>query len=167
MAWHRCLSITLWGAALCCIAPTARSAPGPFDQAPVPDARLEATRGGFDGNLAVSLGLERLVTINGAQVASTRFDVADLSRVTHGEAALVRAALAPHQLVQNGAGNGIADPVMASRAISALLIQNSLGDQLIRSQTTINASVNTLAALKGLGFESSLRQALAASLAPR
>lgn len=167
MAWHRRLNITLWSAALWAVAPLAGAAPGPFDGAPVPDARLEATRGGFDGNLAVSLGLERLVTINGEQVASTRFEVADLSRVTHGEAALVRAALAPYQLVQNGAGNGIADAVMASGAISALLIQNSLGDQLIRSQTTINASVNTLAALKGLGFEGSLRQALAATLAPR
>ncbi len=167
MAWHRCLSITLWGVALCGAAPAAGAAPGPFDAAPLPDARLEATRGGFDGNLAVSLGLERLVTINGEQVSSTRFNVADLSRITGAEAALVRAALAPQQLVQNGAGSGVADPMLASRTVSALLIQNSLSDQLIRSQTTINASVNTLDALKGLGFEGSLRQALAATLVPR
>lgn len=167
MAWHRRLNITLWGVALWGAAPAAGAAPGPFDVAPVPDARLEATRGGFDGNLAVSLGLERLVTINGEQVSSTRFNVADVSRITGGEAALVRAALAPYQLVQNGAGNGVVDPVLAPQAMSALLIQNSLSDQLIRSQTTINTAVNTLAALKGLGFEGSLRQALAATLVPR
>ena len=164
---HRCLRIMLWGVALWGVAQAAGAAPDPFAGAPVPDARLDATRGGFDGNLAVSLGLERLVTINGEQVASTRFDVADLSRITGGEAGLVRAALAPYQLVQNGAGNVAGGPIPASQAISALLIQNSLSDQLIRSQTTINASVNTLATLKGLGFEGGLRQALAASLTPR
>jgi len=164
MAWTRCLSISLWSIALWSAAQTAGAAP--FGEAPVPDARLDATRGGFD-SLTVSLGLERLVTINGAQVSGTRFNVADLSRITGGEAASVRAALSPYQLVQNGTGNAIADPILPPQAISALLIQNSLSDQLIRSQTTINASVNTLATLKALGFEGGLRQALSASLTPR
>lgn len=162
MGWHRCLSITLWSAAL-----SAGAAPGVFDVAPVPDAQLEATRGGLDSNLVVSLGLERLVTINGELVSSHQFNVMDLSRITGSEAAMVRDALVPYQLVQNGAGNTVIDPVMATQAVSALLIQNSISDQLIRSQTTINASVNTLGALKGLSFESSLRQALAATIVPR
>jgi hypothetical protein len=162
MMRHRWLSLTLCGAAL-----SAAAAPGVFDVPPVPDEVLAETRGGFDSNLVVSLGLERLVTINGNLVSGIQFNVADLAHITGPEAAMVRDALAPSQLVQNGMGNAVSDPMMLSQTVSALLIQNTANDQLIRSQTTINASVNTLSALKGMNFEGSLRQALAGAVLPR
>jgi hypothetical protein len=163
MMRHRWLSLTLYGAAL-----SASAAPGVFDvAAPVPDEVLAETRGGFDSSLVVSLGLERLVTINGSLVSGIQFNVADLAHITGPEAAMVRDALAPSQLVQNGMGNTVSDPMMLSQTVSALLIQNTANDQLIRSQTTINATVNTLSALKGMNFEGSLRQALAGAVLPR
>jgi hypothetical protein len=163
MMRRRWLSLTLYGAAL-----SASAAPGVFDvAAAVPDEVLAETRGGFDSSLVVSLGLERLVTINGNLVSSTQFNVADLAHITSPEAAMVRDALAPSQLVQNGMGNTVSDPMLLSQTVSALLIQNTANDQLIRSQTTINATVNTLSALNGMNFEGSLRQALAGAVLPR
>jgi hypothetical protein len=44
---------------------------------------------------------------------------------------------------------------------AGLVLQNSANDQLLRSQTTINASVNSMAALRDINLEGSLRQALA------
>jgi hypothetical protein len=44
--------------------------------------------------------------------------------------------------------------------MAAVLVQNSLNDQAIRTQTTINTTVANLALLKAVNFESSLRDAL-------
>jgi hypothetical protein len=49
----------------------------------------------------------------------------------------------------------------------ALLIQNSLNDQAIRSQTTISTTVSNLAMLKSLNFEGVLRAALSAAVGPK
>ncbi|KQX01965.1 hypothetical protein ASC94_05155 [Massilia sp. Root418] len=128
---------------------------------PVPEPALAEQRGGFDsGGLQVSLGVERLVAINGGVVASSRFQIADLSRVTPDEALLAQAAIQP-LLVQNGLGNA------APPGVPALLIQNTVNDQLIQSQTTINAAVSSLSMLTSTHFESSMRAALSSALAPR
>ena len=136
--------------------------------APVPDSELENVRGGFDtGNgLVVSLGIERLVSINGNVVATTQFNIADMARMSSAEAQIARDALQPFQVVQNGPGNSFNADAMP-QLMSALLIQNSVNDQLIRSQTTINTTVNTLAALKSINLEATLRQALANVVGPR
>ena len=102
----------------------------------------------------------RLVAINGGTVASSRFQIADLARITPGEALLAQAAIQP-LLVQNGLGNA------APAGLPALLIQNTASDQLIQSQTTINAAVSSLSMLTSTHFESSMRDALSSSLAPR
>lgn len=156
-------------ATLCSVACSAGAGLPGADWVPVPDAALEQARGGFDNGsgLMVSLGIDRLVTVNGSVVASSQFSIADLSRMSGSEALQASAALAPSQLVQNGVNNIVTDPLMAPQALSAMFIQNSLNDQLIRSQTTINASVNTLDVMKGMNFEGGLRQALAAVLTPR
>jgi hypothetical protein len=135
---------------------------------PVPDSELESVRGGFEtGNgLVVSLGIERLVSINGNVVSTTQFNIADMARMSSAEAQIARDALQPFHLVQNGPGNSFTADDMP-QLMSALLIQNSVNDQLIRSQTTINASVNTLATLKSMNLEATLRQALANVVGPR
>jgi hypothetical protein len=129
---------------------------------PVPDSELEVVRGGFDtGNgLVVSLGVERLVSINGNVVASTQFNIADMAHMSSAEAQFAREALQPFLVVQNGPGNSFSADAMP-QLMSALLIQNSVNDQLIRSQTTINTTVNTLSALKSMNLEATLREALA------
>ncbi|MYM25825.1 hypothetical protein GTP46_24660 [Duganella sp. FT135W] len=104
----------------------------------VEDSQLDEARGGFDvGNgMLVSLGVERLVSINGTVVASTHFSIPDMTQLS------------------------AADALMASDAMAAVLVQNSLNDQAIRTQTTINTTVANLALLKAVNFESSLREAL-------
>ncbi|MRX10213.1 hypothetical protein GJ697_20475 [Pseudoduganella sp. FT25W] len=104
----------------------------------VDDSQLEQARGGFDaGNgMLVSLGVERLVSINGTVVANTHFSIPDMTQLSAAEAQ------------------------MASDTLAAVLVQNSLNDQAIRSQTTINTTVANLALLKAVNFESSLRDAL-------
>jgi hypothetical protein len=125
-------------------------------------------RGGFEtsNGLVVSLGIERLVSINGNVVSTTQFNIADMARMSSAEAQIARDALQPFHLVQNGPGNSFTADDMP-QLMSALLIQNSVNDQLIRSQTTINASVNTLATLKSMNLEATLRQALANVVGPR
>jgi hypothetical protein len=106
------------------------------------------------------------VSINGNVVATTQFNIADMARMSSAEAQIARDALQPFQVVQNGPGNSFNADAMP-QLMSALLIQNSVNDQLIRSQTTINTTVNTLAALKSINLEATLRQALANVVGPR
>lgn len=157
-----------WSATVLCGLAAAAIAEAPDgDWVPVPDTQLEQVRGGFEtgSGLVVSLGVERMVAINGQIVASTSFEIADIAHMSPAEAEATRAALQQVQLVQNGSGN-IA-PDSGSQLAAALLIQNSANEQLIRSQTTINASVNSLIALKLMNIEATMRQALANVTAPR
>ncbi len=133
----------------------------------VDDARLEQARGGYDlGNgLVVSLGVERLVSINGSVVANSRFAIADVTKLSAVEAQMASDALA-NVVVQSGAGNAV-DPLPATAGLGALLIQNSIDDQAIRSQTTISTSVSNLALLKAVNFENLLRDALSGAVGPK
>lgn len=111
--------------------------------AALPDAVLAEARGGFEGQPLVSaLSIERLVSINGAVVAERQLKLPELARASAGEA-------------------------LRSAALEPLLVQNSLNGQLIRSQTTINTTVNSLSALTSLNFGDSLRQSLSYAVAPR
>lgn len=134
------------------------------DWAAVDDEALARTSGGFDlGNgMLVSLGVERLVSINGTVVVNSRFSIPDVTQLSAVEARLASDALAA-AVVQVGAGNMV-DPELSAHAPGALLIQNSANDQAIRSQTTINTTVGNLALLKAVNFETSLREALSAAL---
>lgn len=133
----------------------------------LPDNTLEQARGGFDlGNgLLVSLGVERLVSINGNLVASSNFSIADVTKLSGAEAVRAGAALAALTLVQNGPGNVFLPGGMDQAG--ALVIQNSANDQLIRSQTTISTTVNSLSLLKTLQFEGALRDALSNVVGPK
>jgi hypothetical protein len=134
------------------------------DWGAVDDGTLDAARGGFDlGNgMLVSLGVERLVSINGSVVVNSRFSIADVTQLSAAEARTVSDALAA-TVVQVGPGNTV-DPALPAQTLGALLIQNSANDQAIRSQTTINTTVGNLAMLKAVNFESSLRDALSSAV---
>lgn len=110
---------------------------------PAPEAQLAQARGGFEtGNgLLVSLGIERMIEVNGVAVARQRIELGDMANLAN--AAEARAALAP------------------------LLLQNNANGQLIRSLTTIDLTVNALSTLKSLNLEGNLRQALSSAVGPR
>ena len=149
---------------------------GPIGSAPtqvfdpsraVDSVTLDAARGGFltaDG-LVVSLGLERMVSINGTVVERTELQLGDIGKLARGEGTISRDALGELRLIQNGdvrtmAGN-------ASNLLGGTVIQNSLNDQIIKNQTAINATVNTAGMLRALNFGTSLNNALSTAVAPR
>ena len=129
--------------------------------APIDEAHLARTRGGFrtPSGLEMTLGIERLVSINGDIVARTRFDISDLNRLSETSMRQTSDALSSVKLIQNG-GDNIYQPGDAARAVGAVVIQNTLNDQLIRSQTLISSTVNSAGLLKTLNFQSSLSDAL-------
>ena len=154
--------------ALClCCAPALAHDPSD-DWVAVDDSRLDAARGGMDGGngLVFSLGVERLVSINGNVVASSNFSIPDVGKAVAGDSPLGGDAVAALTLVQNGAGN-VFDAALAGQGVGALVIQNSASDQLIRSQTTISTVVNSLSLLKSLNFEGGLRDALSNAVRPK
>lgn len=135
---------------------------------------LDAARGGFQlpSGLAVGLGIERMVAINGELVTHTRFAIADVRLLSVDQAALARDAMSSVQLVQNGRATsgagltalpGAAPAGMLPAALGATIVQNSLDNQRIQSQTVIDASVNTLDGFKALNFSSTVMDALARS----
>ncbi len=153
------MRITLLTVLLACGAAAHASDPT-ANWAAVDDSALEQARGGFDlGNgMLVSLGVERLVSINGTVVVNSRFSIPDVTQLSAADARLASDALAA-AVVQVGAGNRV-DPDLSAQTMGALLIQNSANDQAIRSQTTISTTVGNLAMLKAANFESTLREAL-------
>ncbi|WP_145647358.1 hypothetical protein [Pseudoduganella lurida] len=154
----------LWAMALLpalAVLPAARAEGGPGGWVPVDEAVLDEARGGFDtGNgLLVSLELDRMISLNGNVVGSSRLALADVAG-TGG------APSSGFSFVAAGDGNAVS-LATNMQTMAALVLQNSANDQLIRSQTTINATVNTLSTLKGLNFGDSLRQALSTAVVPR
>lgn len=122
---------------------------------PLEAAVLDGARGGFTlaPALQVSLGIERMVAINGDLVAQSRLALM-------GGAGLPEAA-API-LVQTGDGN------LAQAALqNGLLIQNTLSGQHIDSSTVIHATVNSAAMLDAINFQAQLSDALARAAGPR
>jgi hypothetical protein len=120
---------------------------------PVAEDMLADARGGFDqGNgLLVSLSVDRVLSLNGDVVASGRLSTAE-------------AGLSAFQVARVGEGSAVPG---AAQPLAGLLLQNSANGQLIRSQTTIDATVNSLSILKDMHFGDSLRQSLSTAILPR
>lgn len=131
----------IWTMLLAAVAAAARADPADGWRA-VDDSALEQARAGFElpGGVLLALGVERLVSINGTVVANTHFSFPDMTQLS------------------------AADVQRTSDALAGVLVQNSLNDQTLRSQTTINATVANLAMLKAVNFESSLRDALTSAV---
>ena len=126
----------------------------------VASASLDDYRGGFvtDNGLAVTLGIERIVTINGNVAERSRLDLGDLGRLTSGQGSLTADAANQVRLIQNGGGTF--NVQMGDTTLGGTVIQNSLSNQLINNQTIINASVNARGLLQAMNFQSSLANAL-------
>lgn len=164
------------GAALAFEAPSpaAQAAPAadPFAQAVragalaavADDSALEDVRGGFDlgGGLIMSLGIERMVSINGSVVSSQSLYIADVSKLSQ-ENAKAAEALSGVTLIQNGSNNTFA-PIDLPSTFGGTIIQNSLNDQDLKTQTIINSSVNSAELIKSMNFQGSVRDALSGSL---
>lgn len=150
-------------ATLCCLMYlSGHASAAPPDWIAVDTSALARMRGGFTtaSGLDVSLGLERLVSINGQIVSRTSFQIASLSSLTPAQLRDTRGALSDVHLIQNGSGNTDA-AVFGAGTLGGTIIQNTLSDQQIESRTVINASVNSSGLLKSINFNASLSDAIA------
>ncbi len=125
-----------------------RAAPlqNPFPTAAVVGrTELDGARGGFTtaSGVAVSLGIERIVTVDGQVVARSDMRLGDLGRLVSGQAA------AP-----------AADNLTT-------VVQNSLNDRAIGTATIIHASVAAQGLLQTMHFQSTLANAINAAAAGR
>lgn len=120
-------------------------------------AALGSVRGGFGygDNLLISLGIDRVVRINGDVVAQSTLQIDNVGKA----ATVTGTALSGPMLVQNGQATQLATGALNS-ALGGTIVQNTLNDQLISSQTTLRASVNNAGMLQSMNFNSSLNQAL-------
>jgi hypothetical protein len=129
---------------------------------PVDAGVLEGMRGGFTlgSGLVVSFGIERLVSIDGSIVSRTSLQIPDLSRLGQEQAEQTREALSSVKLIQSGHDNIYAD-ALSAQTPGGIVIQNSLNDKAILSQTVISAGVNSMALLQALLFQHRLDEAIA------
>lgn len=126
----------------------------------VEPASLDNYRGGFtDPNgLAVSLGIDRIVTVNGNVAATSSMNFGDLGSLASGKTTLSAEAANQLNLIQNGGGSF--NVQLGSGAMGGTVIQNSLNNQIINNATIINASVDTRGMLQAMNFQSTLANAL-------
>jgi len=134
----------------------------------VDSAQLEEARGGFliANGLEVTLGIERMVTINGNVVDRSEIQLGDIGKLAQGNGLVSQEALGELRLIQNGVTSALRGEATAS-LLGGTLIQNSLNDQMIGAQTTLNATVNTAGMLRALNFAEGLNNALSTAIAPR
>jgi hypothetical protein len=162
------LHVSVWLALAGYAVPSAAAAEPDADWIPVREEQLDQMRGGFisPGGLQVSLGIERLVSINGELVARTRLDISNLNHLSDEQLRQTRDALSSVKLIQNGRDN-IYQAAQSAQAGAGVVIQNTLNDQLIRSQTVISSTVNSASLLKAINFQGSVSDALATAAGAR
>lgn len=126
----------------------------------VAPAALDELRGGFiDTNgLAVSLGIDRIVTVNGNVAATSSINFGDLGSLAAGRSVLSTDAANQLSLLQNG--NGTLNVQFGPSAFGGTVIQNSLNNQLINNATIINASVDARGMLQAMNFGQTLSNAI-------
>jgi len=146
---------------------TAAGSAAPPGWLAVDAATLDRQRGGFKtaSGLELSLGIERLVTINGAELARTRIQVADIGGLSAEQARETGAALSAVKLIQNGVGNNVMT-AFSNTTLGGTVIQNTLNDQRIESRTLISASVNSMDLLNTLQFHGNVSDAIARAAGP-
>lgn len=130
----------------------------------VADARLDDLRGGFETDgLKVSFGIERAVYINGNLVTSTSLNVADLNRLTAGQAQAMGLDRSTLGIIQSGPNNTFSPGQIGASSV-ATVIQNTLNDQRIQGITQINATVNSLDLVRRTGIQQNIQNALVDSI---
>lgn len=127
------------------------------------DSTLDTMRGGFGllPGLTVSFGIVRTVEINGRIVSTTGFEVGDLRSISVAQAQQLARQIDGTNLVQSGPGNTFS--ATFASGTPALVIQNTLNDQKIRTMTEINALTNGMSLLKNLNLSQSLNDAIGAA----
>jgi hypothetical protein len=134
----------------------------------VSHSQLDTLRGGFNlgEGLMVSFGISRVAYINDQLVASTTLQLGDITRLSARQAALLgqQVALQP-QIIQNGPGNAVQPGAVTSPLTT--VVQNSLNDQVLRTQTIINVSSNGLGALRNMNLQATINNALTSALGRR
>ena len=129
---------------------------------------LDTLRGGFNlgDGLMVSFGISRVAYINEQLVASTTLQFGDITRLSAQQAArLGQQLMLQPQIVQNGPGNAVQAGAVSSPL--ATVVQNTLNDQLVRTQTVINVSSNGLSALRNMNLQATIQSALTNALGRR
>jgi hypothetical protein len=129
---------------------------------------LDTLRGGFNlgDGLMVSFGISRVAYINEQLVASTTLQFGDITRLSAQQAArLGQQLMLQPQIVQNGPGNALQEGAVSSPL--ATVVQNTLNDQLVRTQTVINVSSNGLSALRNMNLQATIQSALNNALGRR
>ncbi len=123
----------------------------------LPPERLDRLRGGFvlPSGLLMSFGIERAVYVDGQLVATARFNVPDIARITVDQANAL-AGIQDTLLVQVGEGN-----TFVANGMGGIVVQNTLSNVDIRALTTINVASSTLGMFQDLNFNSALQDALA------
>ncbi|MGL4397656.1 MAG: hypothetical protein ACRCS9_14035 [Hyphomicrobium sp.] len=127
--------------------------------------RLNEVRGGFttDTGLKVSFGIERAVYLNGNLVTTTSLNIADLSKISGGQAQVTGTGTGSLAIVQSGAGN-LFSPTSISSTAAGTVIQNTLDNQKINTVTRIDAVVNSAGIMRSINLQSSMRSAVIDSL---
>lgn len=117
-----------------------------------------------DGGLRISFGIERAVYLNGNLVATTSLNIADLAKISGGQAQVTTSGTTGGlALLQNGAGNVLAPGSITSTA-AGTVIQNTLDNQKINTITRIDAVVNSSGIMRSINLQSSMRSAIVDSL---
>lgn len=124
-------------------AASALAAPPFTPSAAVASSELDGYRGGFTTatGLVVSLGIERIVTVDGQVAAHSELRLGDLGRPDGG-------AQVVGQLAQLTNGT---------------VVQNTLNDRTIATTTIIHASVDTRGLMQAMHFQTTLANALTAA----
>jgi hypothetical protein len=134
----------------------------------VSNKHLDKMRGGFDlgQGLLVSFGITRATYINQDLVTSMTLQLGNLNKLTALQVQRLsqQINLQP-QVIQNGAGN-----VVDSGAMSLPLgtyLQNTLNNQVLRTQTVIDINTNGLGMLKNANFQTMMQEAIINALGRR
>jgi hypothetical protein len=136
------------------------------DLVAVDESHLDNMRGGFDlpSGLVVSFGISRAAFVNGNLVSSTSFNIPNIAQMTPQQAQMLASAN-NGAVIQNGLNNTVQPGALPG--VTGAVIQNTLNGQQIQALTTINTSVNSLAAFKAQNIGSTLNNALLTAVHPR
>ncbi|QOY95001.1 hypothetical protein IM543_03650 [Massilia sp. UMI-21] len=168
MHWltHACRALVATLLAGACAAALAQQQAVVIDAAEwaaVDTATLDGARGGFEvpGGLNISLGIERVVSVNGEVLSRTNVAIPDVASMNADQLLQAREALGSARLIQIGGSNFA--PGDLGLGSGATFVQNSLDHQAILAQTTITSTVNSMALIKDINFQSTIRDAIVRS----
>lgn len=168
MRWlhHACRALAATLLASACNAALAQEKTaviGAGEWAPVSTDVLDDARGGFEtpGGLNISLGIERVVSVNGEVLSRTNVTIPDVASMNADQLLQARDALGTARLIQIGGSNFAPNDIGLGSGTT--LVQNSLDHQAILAETTISSTVNSMALIKDINFHSTIRDAIVRS----